>query len=164
MLFRSQIVIMQTFFVTVISIIIMVFADYVLRIFLRGKDYLSDTALMSMGADLIHIMMPFLILICIIGMFSGFLNINRSYFISYASSALFNICMILGAWAAYHNSKDITYLAYGVIAGGVLQLVIVYLVAVYYGYKPKFSKTFDEDVKKTYFLLVPSLADRKSVV
>ena len=27
-----------------------------------------------------------------------------------------------------------------------------------YGYKPKFSKTFDEDVKKTYFLLVPSLA------
>ena len=60
----------------------MVFADYVLRIFLRGKDYLSDTALMSMGADLIHIMMPFLILICIIGMFSGFLNINRSYFIT----------------------------------------------------------------------------------
>ena len=157
-LYLTQIVIMQTFFVTVISVIIMVFADYVLRIFLRGKDYLSDAALMSMGADLIHIMMPFLILICIIGMFSGFLNINRSYFISYASSALFNICMILGAWVAYHNSKDITYLAYGVIAGGVLQLIIVYFVSMYYGYRPKFSKTLDEDVKKTYLLLVPSLA------
>ena len=80
-LYLTQIVIMQTFFVTVISIIIMVFADYVLRIFLRGKDYLSDTALMSMGADLIHIMMPFLILICIIGMFSGFCSFEPWYLV-----------------------------------------------------------------------------------
>ncbi len=157
-LYLTQIVILQTFFVTIISIIIMIFADYVLKIFLRGKDYLSDTALMSMGTELIHIMMPFLILICIIGMFSGFLNINRSYFISYSSSALFNICMIMGAWIAYQNSQDISYLAYGVIAGGILQLIIVYIVSVYYGYRPKFSIKFDEDVKKTYLLLIPSLA------
>ncbi len=154
-LYLTQIVIMQTVMVTIISIIIMVFADFVLRIFLRGKDYLSDTALMSMGVDLIHIMMPFLIIICIIGMFSGFLNINRSYFISYASSALFNICMIIGAWFAYTNTKDIMYLAYGVIAGGLLQLFIV---SMYYGYRPVFRRKFDEDVKKTYLLLIPSLA------
>lgn len=157
-LYLTQIVIMQTVLVTIISVIIMVFADFVLRIFLRGKDYLSDAALMSMGVDLIHVMMPFLILICIIGMFSGFLNINRSYFISYASSALFNICMIIGAWFAYKNTKDIMYLAYGVIAGGILQLVIVYFVSVYYGYRIVLRRKFDEDVKKTYLLLIPSLA------
>ncbi len=157
-LYLTQIIIMQTFFVTLISVIIMFFADYVLRIFLRGKDYLMDAALMGIGADMIHIMMPYLILICITGMFSGFLNINRSYFISYATSAVFNVCMILSAWIAYYNSKNIIYLAYGVIAGGIAQLVIVYFVSLYYGYRPKFSKTFDEDVKKTYLLLVPSLA------
>lgn len=157
-LYLTQIVVMQTFFVSIISIIIMVFADYVLKIFIRGKDYLSDMALISMGVELIHIMMPFLILICIIGMFSGFLNIHRSYFVSYASSALFNICMILGAYFSYYQSKDIRFLAYGVIVGGILQLIVVYFVSIYYGYRIKLFRKFDKDVKKTYILLIPSLA------
>lgn len=157
-LYLTQIIIMQTVLVSVITVIIIAAADFVLRIFLRGEKYLDDPRLMSMGAELIHIMMPFLIIICIIGMFSGFLNIHRSYFISYASSALFNICMILGSWFAYMNTGDIKYLAYGVIAGGLLQLVIVYAASLYYGYRPVFKKNFDPDVKKTYILLVPSLA------
>lgn len=157
-LYLTQIIIVQTILVSLITLIIMFFADFVLRIFLRGNEYTSNPELMRLGVELIHIMMPFLILICIIGMISGFLNMHRSYFISYAASALFNICMIIGAWVAYNNTQDIKYLAYGVIAGGILQLVIVYIVSTLYGYRPKFSLKLDKDVKQTYLLLVPSLA------
>ena len=157
-LYLSQIIIMQFLLVSIITIIIMVFADFVLRIFLRGVEYTSNIELMNLGVDLIHIMMPFLILISVIGMFSGFLNMHRSYFVSYASSALFNICMIIGAYFAYINTKDIKYLAYGVMAGGLLQLIVVYITSYIYGYRIEFRKKWDSDVKKTYLLLIPSLA------
>lgn len=157
-LYLSQIIIMQFLLVSIITIIIMVFAEFVLKIFLQGEEYRSNLELMAMGVDLIHIMMPFLILISVIGMFSGFLNMHRSYFISYASSALFNICMIIGAYFAYVNTRDIKYLAYGVMVGGILQLIVVYITSYIYGYRIEFRKKWDQDVKKTYLLLIPSLA------
>ena len=156
-LYLTQIIMVQILLVSTITILIMIFAEQVLHIFLPSEKFMGNKELVALGVELILIVMPFLILICIIGMLSGILNMNRSYFISYSSSALFNICMIIGAWIAYSSTKDIKYLAYGVIAGGVLQLIVVYITAVFYGYRPNISFKFDPDVKKTYLLLIPSL-------
>lgn len=166
-LYISQLVLIQVLMVTVITLLVMVFAKYVLMLFLRGEAYYEDPALLATGVELLYILMPFLILISIIGLFSGFLNIHRSYFISYASSALFNIGMIIGAWLAYLGTHDIRYLAYGVMAGGLLQLIVIYIAALSFGYRPRlggyfkgiiYKIRFDSDIKKTYLLMVPSLA------
>lgn len=154
--YLSQLIFIQGAIIGILCVVMMLLASYVIKIFLPG--YSEDTQLIARGASLLRIVMPYLLLIGICGMLSGFLNIHNCYFISYASSAFLNIAMIIGAWLGYKHSGDITYLAYGVIAGGICQLVVVYFVSVIYGFKLTFFTKIDEAVKKTYLLLVPSLA------
>lgn len=154
--YLSQLIFIQAAIISVLCVLIMLLASYVIKLFLPG--YSEDTELIARGAHLLRIVMPYLLLIGICGMLSGFLNMHNCYFVSYASSAFLNITMILGAWLGYKHSGEIVYLAYGVIAGGICQLVAVYFVSVIYGFKPRMFTKIDEAVKKTYLLLVPSLA------
>lgn len=154
--YLSQLICIQAIVISVVCVVTMLFASFVIKLFLPG--YGEDLQLISHGAHLLRILMPYLFLIGICGMLSGFLNIHNGYFMSYASSALLNITMILGAWFGYKNSGDIIYLAYGVIAGGILQLGFVYILSSVYGFRLKLFTKIDESVKKTYLLLVPSLA------
>ena len=154
--YLTQLVILQGLIISVICIIFIFLAPFVIKLFLPG--YSGDEILLAKGAVLLQILMPYLLLISICGMFSGFLNIHNAYFVSYASSAFLNIMMILGAWLGYKNSNNINYLAYGVIAGGIFQLVIVYFISLVYGFRPVMLKKLDVAVKQTYALLVPSVA------
>lgn len=154
--YLTQLLFFQTAIISIICIIIMLASSYVLKLFIPG--YTEDVEIMAKGSEILRIVMPFLLFISLCGMFSGFLNIHRSYFIPYASSALCNILMILGTWFGYKNSGDIMYLAWGAVAGSVVQLVMLYLFSFVYGYRFSFAKKIDEAVKKTYLLLVPSIA------
>lgn len=154
--YLTQLICLQAAVITVLCAFIMLAAPFVMKIFIPG--YSDDPEIIRKGAEILRVVMPFLLIISLCGMFAGFLNIHGSYFISYASSALFNILMIAGAWLGYKHSGNIMYLAWGTIAGGAVQLAVVYFFSVIYGFKPVILKRLDEAVKKTYLLMVPSMA------
>ena len=154
--YLTQLISFQTAIITVLCALIMLAAPFVIKIFIPG--YSDDPEIINKGAEILRVVMPFLLIISLCGMFAGFLNIHGSYFISYASSALFNIFMIAGAWFGYKQSGNIMCLAWGTVAGGAAQLVLVYFFSVVYGFKPIILKQIDEAVKKTYLLMIPSMA------
>lgn len=154
--YLTQLVLFQIVIITFICIVIMLLASYVMKLFIPG--YTDNPELFAKGVEILRVVMPFLLFISLCGMFAGFLNIHRSYFIPYASSALCNILMIIGAWFGYKNSGDIMYLAWGAVLGSIVQLLMVYFYSLIYGFKPYFVKKLDEAVKKTYMLLIPSMA------
>ncbi len=154
--YLTQLILIQALIVFIICALVMIFAAYVMRMFLPG--FSGDPALFSTGVQQLRIIMPFLLVVTICGMLSGYLNSHNGYFVSYASSAIYNIAMICGAWLGYVRSGDIAYLSYSVLAGGLLQLVVVYVAAKIYGFKFIKGTAFDGAVKKTYTLLLPSIA------
>ncbi|MBQ3033766.1 MAG: murein biosynthesis integral membrane protein MurJ [Deferribacterales bacterium] len=154
--YLTQLVCIQTVIITVLCLLIMLAASFVIKVFIPG--YIDDPFIINKGAEVLRVVMPFLLAISLCGMFAGFLNIHGSYFIPYASSALCNIMMIIGAWFGYKQSGNIMCLAWGAVGGGVVQLVVVYFFAAVYGFKPTILKNLDSAVKKTYLLLVPSMA------
>jgi len=154
-IYLTQLIIVQSIIISIITIIIMIFADYIIMMFIPG--YANDKFFVDTGSDLLRIVMPFLLLISFSGLFSGLLNLHGSYFISYSSSALFNIMMIIGAWIGYKTNQNIYYLAYATIAGGVLQAITIYISSYIYGFRPKLSTKLDQAVKQTYLLILPSI-------
>lgn len=67
--------------------------------------------------------------------------------------------MIIGAWIGYTKGVDIMYLCYGVFfLGGVAQLIYVVAASLIKGYRPTLSGGFSKDVRKTFYLIIPSLA------
>jgi len=52
--------------------------------------------------------------VMVVAIITGYLNLMGSYFVSYSSTAILNIFMIIGAFCGYSYGRDIIYLAYGV--------------------------------------------------
>jgi putative peptidoglycan lipid II flippase len=154
--YLTQLITVQTLLVVGVSLILIILAEYMIMLFMPGiigKPY--DIAL---GGALLRILMPYLLFISIAGILAGYLNLCGSYFVAYASTAALNILMIAGAAAGYIYNGNIYPLAFSVIAGGALQLMIVYTYAHIKGFRLGALIPPDLDVKKTYKLVIPSLA------
>jgi len=139
-----------------ILILTSVFPEYIILLFMPG--YSSDAALIAKASEMLTVLMPYLFFVTICALLSGYLNLKGSYYIPHSSTAILNIAMITGAYIGYRNGVDIIYLCYGVFAGGVLQLLYVFLYSIYKGYRPTLAGGFSQDVRRTFLLVVPSLA------
>jgi putative peptidoglycan lipid II flippase len=154
--YLSSLILAVSLMITVILILTAVFPEYIVIAFMPG--YSGDTGLISEASKMIVLLMPYLMFVTICALLSGFLNLKGSYYIPYSSTALLNIAMITGAWIGYTRGVDILWLCYGVIAGGVLQLIYVGTFAFVKGFRVNFSGGINTDVRKTFLLVVPSLA------
>ena len=75
-----------------------------------------------------RIIFPFLIFISISSIYSSILNSNNKFALSAALPIILNITLILSIIIAFYNSKNyLTFLAWGVVLGGILQVIILYL-------------------------------------
>jgi len=142
--------------VIIILVVVFMFPEYIVSVFMPG--YRNDPSILIPAAKMLKILMPYLLFISICALLSGYLNIKNSYFIPASSTALLNIAMIIGAWIGFRHSGDIYFLCYGVFFGGLLQLAGVLIFAVIKGYRPVFSGGLDPEAKKTFHLVLPSLA------
>jgi len=142
--------------IIVILFITAMFPTQLVTLFMPG--YSGDVALIAKASDMVIILMPYLLFVTMCALLSGYLNLQGSYYIPNSSTAILNIAMIIGAWIAYKNGLDIIYLCFGVFFGGVFQLIYVQLYAFYKGYRPNLSGGYSKDVKKTFMLVIPSLA------
>lgn len=132
------------------------FPSQIVTLFMPG--YASDAELISSAARMVTVLMPYLLFVTVCALLSGYLNLHGSYFIPYSSTAVLNIAMIAGAWIGYQRGADIMYLCYGVFIGGCIQLVYVVTYAFIKGYRPTLAGGFSSDVRKTFYLVIPSLA------
>ncbi|ADD68218.1 integral membrane protein MviN [Denitrovibrio acetiphilus DSM 12809] len=132
------------------------FPTQIVTMFMPG--YADDADLIAKAASMVVVLMPYLLFVTICALLSGYLNLKGSYYIPSSSTAILNIAMIVGAWIGFQRGIDIMYLCYGVFAGGVLQLVYVMSYAFYKGFRPNLKGGYSRDVRKTFYLVIPSLA------
>lgn len=142
--------------IIVLLAVVFIFPKISVTVFMPG--YRHETAILSAAADMLVILMPYLLTISVCALFSGYLNIKDTYYLPAASTAILNLSMIAGAWLGYINSGDIRILCYGVLAGGVLQLFLVLGASVYKGYRPVFSCGINKDALNSFYYVLPSLA------
>ncbi|MDR2884811.1 MAG: murein biosynthesis integral membrane protein MurJ, partial [Deferribacteraceae bacterium] len=154
--YLTQLIFIQVLLVTAISIILLLFAPYVIKLFMPGIA--SSPTDVAIGATLLRILMPYLFFVSISGLLAGYLNLNGSYYIGYASTSCLNVMMIIGAVIGGMHGGNIYTLAASVFAGGVCQMFMVYSYSWLKGFRFTPLTPTDPDIKSTYKLLIPSLA------
>ncbi|MFN3629952.1 MAG: murein biosynthesis integral membrane protein MurJ, partial [Casimicrobiaceae bacterium] len=79
----------------------------------------------ALTVDLVAIMFPYILFISMVAMAGGVLNVWKRFAVPAFSPVLLNVAMIAAAiWVAPYFARPIEALAWGVIAGGVLQLAL----------------------------------------
>jgi putative peptidoglycan lipid II flippase len=154
--YLTQLITAQTLLVAGVSLVLVVLADYLIMLFMPG--IIGNPYNVALGGALLRIVTPYLLFISIAGILAGYLNLCGSYFVAYASTAVLNIAMIGGAVMGSRYNGNIYPLALSVITGGILQLLIVYSYAHIKGFRMGSLTPTDPDVKRTYKLVIPSLA------
>ena len=140
-------------FSVIVSLGMIVFSDEIIAVIVNG--FSSETKIIA--SDLLKIMSCYFIFISLSGMICAILN-NFKYFVVPASTSIFFNLAILGGAIFFGKSYGIKAMAYGVLFGGFLQLIIVlpnfFQKVGMYRFKIYFK---DEYLKKIFYLILPML-------
>lgn len=154
--YTNQLIMTVCGIIVILISIVYIFPDEILLIFMPGNK--DDLNLMQIASKMLIIVMPYLLFVTFVAILTGFLNLLGSYYIPYSSTAMLNIFMILGSFVGYYYGRNIIYLAWGVFWGGVAQLLYVFIYSLKKGFRlTKFGEK-DPDLKRTFLLIVPSIA------
>lgn len=135
-----------------------VFADPVLRFLLDG-DYVAQAEKFAMTVRLAQIMFGFVSLISLYAFFMAILNALGSYGLPAAAPTLFNVAMITATLlptSLFPQPGD--GLAWGVIVGGFLQMIVLIPALVKKGFLPNLSfRWANRDLGKVLLNMLPGL-------
>jgi len=138
---------------TILSILTVIFSRQIIEVIVRG--YPAETREIASG--LLRIMAFYLLFIGMSGMISAILNNFKRFFIPASTSLLFNIAVIASA-GLFGERLGVKALALGVLAGGVLQFLVVlpsfFKIVKGYSFKVDFK---DPYLKRIFLLLLPML-------
>lgn len=140
-------------FLFFITLFLIVFAKQVV-VFIAGKAAVNTQ---NLSINLLKVMAVYSIFIGLAGMIGAILNNNKRFFLPAFMPVLFNISIILSA--IFFNEKYGIYcLAYGVVVGGIGQLLILLptFIKVIKSYKFKIDFK-DKYMHKILILLLPML-------
>lgn len=138
-----------------LSLIIMIFSDQAILLFMPG--YAKNPEVLAAGSFMLRVLMPYLLMVTICALLSGYLNVKGSYYVPHSSTAILNIFMIAGAYIGYRGDGDIIILCYSVFLGGIAQVIYVLAFTMLKGFRFSRADEAKEDVKKTFRLMVPSM-------
>ncbi|MEN9558920.1 MAG: hypothetical protein RLZZ502_131 [Pseudomonadota bacterium] len=112
-----------------------------------------------LASELLRIMFPYLLFVSLVALAGGVLNVYRHFAIPAITPVLLNVATIFGATVlAQHLAWGIHGLAWGVLLGGVLQLLLQIYPLKKRGLLPKWQwSPKDEGVKKVLTGIVPAL-------
>ena len=142
---------------SLITVIGMAFAPLVVRLIAPG--FIADPEKLLLTVRLTRLMFPYLIFIGLTAYGMGVLFTFRSFVVPAFSPCLLNLAIIISAFISTRVTCDAVYcLAFGVLAGGVLQLSVHAVQILRKGIRWSMPKTFNHaGVKKVGRLLVPRL-------
>ncbi len=145
-------------YVTILSIAMIILSPVIMRIVVPG--FLSDPDKFNLVVSLSRIIFPFLIIVSLATVLSGFLNIYKHFFASGFATVLFNTGIILSVVILYPILKKagispIYSAAIGVIVGGILQLLVYVPFLLKHGYVYKFRNPFHPEVNSMIISMLP---------
>ncbi len=126
------------------------------------RQWLPD-GLARLSADMLPILLPYLVFICLAGFLAGVLNSLGHFAVPAYAPLLLNVCMIAGTiWLCPHlgdsPEAQAKGLAWAVLVAGVLQFAAVIPVLLKFGYRFRFLPQFrSESVRELIRLLVPGM-------
>lgn len=144
--------------VSVFSILSVVFMPEILRVLLSGQAYMSVPGKFEMTVLLGRIMFSFLILISLYSYFMAILNGLHKFALTAVAPAFFNLTIIVVAFLFSRRSGDPLVIAWAVLAGGGMQMLVVAIGLWREGYFPKFR--FDwgsDDVGRVVKTIIPAI-------
>lgn len=119
----------------------------------------TDTQLIHLTVYLNRIMFSYLFFIGIVAFCMGYLNSHRHFFAPAISPVFLNIGFIFGALVIQHFvTPGIVGIAWGVLCGGLMQLVVQIPYMIRHGFVLKFSIDFKHPgVQKIMHMMVPAI-------
>jgi putative peptidoglycan lipid II flippase len=150
--------------VTAIAVAGMIFAGPMVGLY--AGAYRATPGKFELTVTMTRTMMPFFPLVALAAAFMAILNACGKFFIPSFASALFNLVSIVVGVALARVLPDYGFqpiegMAYGVIAGGLVQALIQWPVLKRQGYRPQWSEPLrapvlsDPGLRRMMFLMVP---------
>lgn len=140
-------------FSVIVSIGMIIFSDQIIAVIVNG--FSAETKVIA--SQLLKIMSCYFIFISLSGMICAILN-NFKYFSLPASTSIFFNIAILGGAIFFGKTFGIKAMAYGVLLGGFLQLIIVLPLFFKKAGMWKLKINFkDEYLKRIFYLMLPML-------
>ncbi len=162
----SKMMTLATIFMSVISLLGVVFAKQLIDILAPG--FAPEDA--KLTTSLTQIMYPFILLVSLAALVMGMLNARDVFGVPAMASSFFNIGSIAGGvlfgwlYDPAFGEKALTGLAIGTLVGGFLQLAVQLpsLRKVGYSFRPDFQWR-DPGIRKILVLMVPSVIAASAV-
>lgn len=142
-----------------LTVLGIVFMPKVLQVLVSGKGFVSIPGKLELTILLARIMFVYLFLVTNFAYFMAILNAHKKFFIAAFAPALFNFVFIAFAflpkqWAPYEG----WFAAWGVVAGGVTQFLLVAHALMKLGWLPRLCWNFKVDGFKAILLnMVPGM-------
>lgn len=153
----------QIFFYLLISLLILtiifeIFMPYIMAIFAPG--YLNIPEKYQQVVLLGRITFPYIILISAVSMVNGVLNNYKIFIPGSIMPIIYNSCLIISLFTLgnFTNNYGLA-LSYGLLIGGIIQLLVIYLYAYYKNYKiyPKKPSKKSPLITKFWHKLLPAI-------
>ncbi len=146
--------------VTILTVLVENFMPWVLAPFEPG--FLDDPAKYDLTVLLTRICFPYLMCMSLMAAYAAILNGLGFFRAAAFAPILLNIVMIAFmlplVLSANTETQTAIWIAIGTIAGGIAQLVLVYVAAARAGFVPKLGwPRFDAEVKRFWLLAVPAV-------
>ncbi|MBI4964858.1 MAG: murein biosynthesis integral membrane protein MurJ [Desulfomonile tiedjei] len=108
----------------IVTVICIIFSPWLVRVTAPG--FFENPVKFNLTVDLTRIMFPYIFLISLVALASGVLNSLRHFAAPAAAPVVLNISMIFSVafFCRFFNVEPYMALAWGVIAGGILQLLL----------------------------------------
>ena len=142
--------------VFIISLIGVIFAPWVIRVFAPG--FIDEPEKFASTVEALRIMFPYLFFITLVAMSGAMLNTLNRFAVPAATPVLLNLCLIATMLLFVREGENSTQtLAIGVLAAGVIQLLFQLPALKREGVlvKPSFQR--NESTKKVFTRMVPAM-------
>lgn len=128
-------------------------------IYLTAPGFAADAAKFELTVELTRITFPYILFISLVSLAGGILNTWSRFAVPAFTPVLLNLSFIgMALFAAPYFDPPVMALAWAVLLGGVLQLVLQLPFLAKIGMLPRFSLSLqDEGVKRIFKLMLPAL-------
>jgi putative peptidoglycan lipid II flippase len=140
-----------------ITLLGIVFAEPIARLFAPG--FLEDAEKFSLTVYLTRLMFPYILFVSLVALAMGVLNAVRHFMAPALSPVLFNVCIVACASLfAPILREPVLSLAYGVLLGGLAQLILQLPYLFRYGFVPAPNFHFGHPaLRRLIFLMGPAV-------
>jgi putative peptidoglycan lipid II flippase len=154
--FARKVLSLLTLFLVIFCSVMIFFMPELIS--LTAPGYKDNKEIFDLAVLLGRITFPYIFLISLVALYGGMLNSINKFYAFAAAPVLLNIAMIIALLVQKHFTTPAHALSWGVIGGGILELLWMIYFLKRSGLAFSFGvPTIDEDIKKLFKRMLPSI-------